>query len=51
MRRKNHEVGINNTDNVDNTDDVDKTERILPSSEDTDDYDPHKHRNRPKPTS
>lgn len=55
MRRENHEVttdDLNNIDDVNNTDDVIKTERILlPLSEDTDDYDPHKHRNRANPTS
>lgn len=57
MRRGNHEVtaSINNTDGVNNTDavnieDLDNTGKML-SSEDMDDYDPHKHRNRPTPTS
>ncbi|XP_011864105.1 PREDICTED: proton-coupled amino acid transporter 1-like isoform X2 [Vollenhovia emeryi] len=48
-RKENHEVtaaGVNNAD------DVEKTEKMLHSSEDGgDDYDPHKHRNRPNPTS
>lgn len=53
-RKENHEVtagGINNTDGVNNTDDVGNTGKMLSLSEDTDDYDPHKHRNRPNPTS
>lgn len=55
MRRENNEVtvdGVNNIDDVNRIDDVNNTESMLPSSDnDMEDYDPHKHRNRPNPTS
>ncbi|KAL0120248.1 hypothetical protein PUN28_008127 [Cardiocondyla obscurior] len=52
--KENHEVNVdgkNSTDNVNNTEDIDNIEKMLSASGDPDDYDPHKHRNRPNPTS